>query len=142
MNYLATNGIDYALSFGIDDTDETNIQAQIQIDLQIDGLPNFAFFYNAKTDETMWYSTILTINEKVLEDNFADWKKEFKPNGIFSDFIKGEDNTIHFYGEAQQEGFTEEKLSEIIAELKNPSSFMKRIIDVSEEKAGRIKVCL
>lgn len=142
LSYLSTNKIDYALSFDIDETDETNVQAQIQINLLIEGLPCFAFFYNAKTDSVIYYSIILTINEKTLEDNVASWKEEFKPNDVFSDFIIGEDNTVHFYGEARQEGFTEELLSKIVAELQNPSSLMKHIIEASEEKLGRIKVCV
>lgn len=138
LSCLATNGIDYTLRFDIDDTDEANIQAQIQIDLQIDGLPDFAFFYNAKTDDVIQYSIVLTMDENVLEAHFSDWENEFKSNDVFSDLIKAEDNTVHFYGEVSQKGFTDEMLSKIIAELKNPSPFIKRMIAFSKSKSRRI----
>lgn len=134
LNYLATNGIDYELTFDIDDTDKDKIQSQIQINLKIDGLPNFACFYNAETDDTIGYSTILTIDKKVLDDNFADWKKEFQPNNVFSDLIKSDDdNTVHFYGETPQKDFSEDNLKAIIDYLKTHSPLMDKIISLSED---------
>lgn len=134
LEFLIKNGIGYTLDLDTDDFDKTNVQTQIQIDLKIDGLPNFAFFYNAKTDDAIYYRTVLTINEKVLDDSFASWKKEFEPNDIFSDLIKGDgDNTVHFYGEVPQKDFSEEKLKAIIDYLKTRSSFMDKIISLSED---------
>lgn len=133
LEYLIKNEIAYTLDLSVDDSDKTNVQTQIQINLQIDGLPNFAFFYNAKTDEMIYYSTVLTIDEKVLETNAAAWKNEFKPNDAFSDFIKSDDdNSVHFYGEIPQKDFSEEKLSKIISCLKKRSPLIEKIISASE----------
>lgn len=131
LEYLIKNDIDYSLIFALDSSDENNLDSEIEIYLHIDGLPNFNFGINAKGDHVFCF-TILGIEEKLLTDNFADWKKEFKRNGVFAALTQIDEKTISFESAIPQEYFSEEYLETIIDYLKTRSPLMNKIISLSE----------
>lgn len=132
LEYLIKNNMDYSLNFDLDSSDENNLDSQIEVYLYIDGLPNFNFCINAKGDHVFCY-TILGIEEKLLTDNFSDWKKEFEQNDVFADLTQVDEQTISFESAIPQEFFTEDYLETIIDYLKTRSTLMNKIISLSED---------
>ncbi|CDC41697.1 unknown [Firmicutes bacterium CAG:449] len=136
INFFIKKRVEFKLETNIED-EGTNIQ----FNFLVDGIPDFAIFYNTM-DDGWCIASIYEFRNAVTFDDYKHLKSEFESDrGIFQSFIACDEDLetgtffeFHLYSKFDDEEFNEDKLDEIFTYMLNKTKFSKKLnLLVSEE---------